>query len=308
VRIVIALGGNALQRRGEAADLEHQRRNLRVAARAVADLTRAHQVVVTHGNGPQVGWLAMQTSRPHGTPGYPLDVLDAGSEGMIGYLLEQELANLLPDRPLATLLTQVAVDPDDPAFRHPDKPIGPVLAADRAQHLEALHGWRFKDEDGGRRRVVASPRPLRILEINAIRTLVATGTLVICTGGGGIPVALDEHGALHGVDAVIDKDRAAALLARELGADALLLLTDVDAVYRGWGTPQAQPIRRATPEELDSMHFAAGSMAPKVEAACGFVREGGRLAGIGRLDDAAAILDGESGTHVMMGAAIRGRL
>lgn len=299
MRIVIALGGNTLQRRGEAADLEHQRRNLRTAARSVADLARAHRVVVTHGNGPQVGWLAMQTGRAEGAPDYPLDVLDAGSEGMIGYLLEQELANLLPDRALATLLTQVAVDPDDPAFRHPDKPIGPVLTEDRARHLEVRHGWHFAPEGGGLRRVVASPRPRRILELNAIRSLAQAGTLVICVGGGGIPVALDEHGAIHGVEAVIDKDRAAALLARELDADALLMLTDVDAVYRDWGTHRAQPIRRATPEALESMRFAPGSMAPKVEAACRFVREGGRMAGIGRLEDAGRILVGEVGTCVM---------
>lgn len=302
MRIVIALGGNALQRRGEAADLEHQRRNLHVAARAVADLAREHQVVVTHGNGPQVGWLAMQTSQAggggKGEPDYPLDVLDAGSEGMIGYLLEQELANLLPGKTLATLLTQVAVDPDDPAFQQPDKPIGPVLPVDHARRLEAEDGWRFIPEGGGLRRVVASPRPQRILEINAIRSLVLSDALVICVGGGGIPVALDDHGAIHGVEAVIDKDRAAALLAVELDADTLLLLTDVDALYRDWGTPQAGPIRRTTPEELDSMTFAPGSMAPKVDAACNFVREGGRLAGIGRLGDAVRILAGEAGTCV----------
>lgn len=303
MRIVIALGGNALQRRGETADLEHQRRNLRVAARAVADLAKEHEVVVTHGNGPQVGWLAMQTRRAgnqdEDAPDYPLDVLDAGSEGMIGYLLEQELTNLLPDRALATLLTQVAVDPDDPAFRHPDKPIGPVLAEDQALRLEARHGWHFIPEGGGLRRVVASPRPQRILELNAIHSLVEAGTLVICVGGGGIPVALDAHGSIHGVEAVIDKDRAAALLARELDADALLMLTDVDAVYRDWGTHRAQPIRRATPEALESMRFAPGSMAPKVEAACRFVREGGRMAGIGRLEDAGRILAGELGTCVL---------
>lgn len=302
MRIVIALGGNAMQRRGEAADLAHQRRNLHVAAQAVADLAREHQVVVTHGNGPQVGWLAMQTAQAGGVgkgePDYPLDVLDAGSEGMIGYLLEQELANLLPGKTLATLLTQVAVNPDDPAFQQPDKPIGPVLPVDHAQRLEAEHGWRFVPEGGGSRRVVASPRPQRILEINAIRSLVMADTLVICVGGGGIPVALDDHGAIHGVEAVIDKDRAAALLAVELDADTLLLLTDVDAVYRDWGTPRAKPIRRATPEELGSMTFAPGSMAPKVEAACNFVQEGGRLAGIGRLEDAVQILAGEAGTCV----------
>lgn len=298
MRIVIALGGNALQRRGEPADLHYQRRNMHAAARSVADLAERHQVVVTHGSGPQVGWLAMQTSASDGEPAYPLDMLDAGSEGMIGYMLEQELANLLPGRAIATLLTQVAVNPGDPAFQQPDKPVGPVLNQAQMQRLQASHGWRFAPEGGGWRRVVASPRPLRILELAAIRTLVAADTLTICVGGGGIPVVLDRHGAIHGVEAVIDKDRAAALLATELDADALLLLTDVDAVYRAWGTAHAEPIHQATPESLGVRKYAPGSMAPKVEAACRFVREGGRLAGIGRLEDAERILAGQAGTCV----------
>ena len=298
MRVVIALGGNALQRRGEAADLQQQRRNLQVAARAVAEVARRHEVVVSHGNGPQVGWLAMQTSLAGGAPAYPLDVLDAGSEGMIGYLLEQELGNLLPGRVTATLLTQVEVDPDDPAFRRPDKPIGPVLAEDQARQLAARFGWHLAPEGGGWRRVVASPQPCRILELAAIRALVAADILTICVGGGGIPVVVDAHGAISGVEAVIDKDRAAALLAQGLAADALLLLTDVDAVYRAWGTPEAAPIRQVSPEELATLSFAPGSMAPKVEAACRFVLGGGRLAGIGRLQDAAAILAGRAGTCV----------
>lgn len=298
MRVVIALGGNALQRRGEAADLDRQRRNLQVAARAVAEVARRHEVVVSHGNGPQVGWLAMQTSLAGGAPAYPLDVLDAGSEGMIGYLLEQELGNLLPGRVTATLLTQVVVDRDDPAFQAPDKPIGPVLAEDQARQLAARFGWHLAAEGGGWRRVVASPQPRRILELAAIRALVAADILTICVGGGGIPVVVDAHGAISGVEAVIDKDRAAALLARELAADALLLLSDVDAVYRAWGTPEAAPIRQATPEQLAVLAFAPGSMAPKVEAACRFVLGGGRRAGIGRLEDAAAILAGRAGTCV----------
>lgn len=301
MRIVIALGGNAIQRRGEAADLQHQRRNLRVAAHAVAALASRHEVVVTHGNGPQVGWLAMQTSLAGGAPAYPLDILDAGSEGMIGYLLEQELGNQLPGRVTATLLTQVVVDPADPAFQRPDKPIGPLLAEDQAQRLAARFGWHLAPEGGYWRRVVASPQPRRILELAAIRSLVAAGILTVCVGGGGIPVALDAQGAICGVEAVIDKDRAAALLAQELGADALLLLTDVDAVYRAWGTPEATPMRQASPEQLAALVFASGSMAPKVEAACRFVQGGGRLAGIGRLEDAAAILAGQAGTCVAAG-------
>lgn len=301
MRVVIALGGNALLRRGETADLALQRRNLHVAARSVAGLAEQHQVVVTHGSGPQVGWLAMQTVTSGGGAAYPLDVLDAGSEGMIGYMLEQALANLLPGRAIATLLTQVAVSPGDPAFRQPDKPVGPVLSRKQMQRLQGLHGWRFAEEGGGWRRVVASPQPLRILELAAIRTLVAADTLTLCVGGGGIPVVLDEHGAIHGVEAVIDKDRAAALLATELDADALLLLTDVDAVYSGWGTARATPIHHTTPKSLAARRYAAGSMAPKVEAACRFVRQGGRLAGIGRLEDAERILDGLAGTFVTAG-------
>lgn len=296
MKVVVALGGNALQRRGEPADLEHQRRNLQTAARAVAELAGEHQVVVTHGNGPQVGWLALRTQQQGGSQTYPLDLLDAGSEGMIGYLLEQELANLLPDRAIASLLTQVSVDPADPAFVHPDKPIGPMLSEGEARRLAAEYGWSVAPDSDGWRRVVPSPRPERILELTAIRTLLDAGTLVICAGGGGIPVAVDAHGATRGVEAVIDKDRAAALLGLNIHAEALLLLTDVDAVYRDWGTPQATPIHHATPDALSAISFAPGSMAPKVEAACRFVREGGKRAGIGRVEDAAAVLGGWSGT------------
>ena len=294
---MIALGGNALQRRGEPADLDHQRRNLDVAADGVAEVAQAHEVVVTHGNGPQVGWLAMQTGLAGGA--YPLDLLDAGSEGMIGYLLEQALGNRLPGRRIAALLTRVEVDPADPAFARPDKPIGPVLSAERARELESRHGWSLAPEGGGRRRRVASPKPRRILELPAIASLLEAGFLTICAGGGGIPVVARPDGTLAGVEAVIDKDRAAALLARELRADALLLLTDVDAVYRDWGTPRAAPIGRTTPAELEAQRFAPGSMAPKVEAACAFIRAGGRLAGIGRLEDAPALLADRAGTRVL---------
>ncbi|NTV93846.1 MAG: carbamate kinase [Thiobacillus sp.] len=298
MRVVIALGGNALQRRGEAADLAHQRHNLALAAKAVAQIAERHEVIVCHGNGPQVGWLAMQTSQAGASPAYPLDVLDAGSEGMIGYLIEQELENRLAGRPVATLLTQVEVDPADPAFRNPDKPIGPVLPEAEALRLTGRFGWRFAREGNGWRRMVASPKPQRILEMAAIRQLAAAGTLVVCAGGGGIPVAVDGRNSMHGVEAVIDKDRTAALLARELSADALLLLTDVDAVYRDWGTASACAIGEITPAELAVLTFAPGSMAAKVEAACRFVLDGGRLAGIGRLEDAADILDGRAGTRV----------
>jgi carbamate kinase len=298
VRIVAALGGNALLRRGEPPEEATQRRHVTEAVRALAALAGAHELVVTHGNGPQVGLLALQAAAYHDVVPYPLDVLGAESEGMIGYLLEQALRNELPGRPVATLLTQIVVDPTDQAFAHPSKPIGPVYSEADARRLAAERGWAIAPDGDSFRRVVPSPEPLQVVELEAIRLLAAAGVLVICAGGGGIPVVVDDGGALFGVEAVIDKDLSAALLARLLAADALLMLTDVAAVERGWGTPEAAPIRRATPAELRELRFAAGSMAPKVEAACRFVEAGGRLAAIGALDDAAAILRGEAGTVV----------
>lgn len=301
MRIVVALGGNALARRGEALDMTTQQANVARAAEALAHLARCHALVVTHGNGPQVGLLALQAQAYADVPPYPLDVLDAESAGLIGYLIDRALATVLPGRHVATLLTQVEVDPDDPAFRHPTKPIGPSYDLDQAQRLARERGWSIAEDNGRWRRVVASPEPLRILELDAIRLLVDAGTLVICTGGGGIPVTIDPDGAVRGAEAVIDKDLAASLLAQRLGADALLLLTDVDAVYRDWNTPQAQPIREATPHELLALRFAPGSMQPKVDAACRFVQAGGGYAAIGRLEDATAIVAGTRGTLVRPG-------
>lgn len=300
MRIVVALGGNALLRRGEPMTAEVQRRNVRVAAAALADLARDHDIVVAHGNGPQVGLLALQAAAYKEVAPYPLDVLGAESEGMIGYLVEQELMNALPPGArCATLLTQVEVDADDPAFAAPTKPIGPVYTEAEATLAREKHGWAIREEAPGNwRRVVPSPVPRHITQIRTIRLLVEAGIIVIGAGGGGIPVTRLQDGRLEGVEAVIDKDRAAALLAEEVSADALLMLTDVEAVYRHWGTPDQEAIRLTTPEELGALSFAAGSMGPKVEAACIFVTERGGVAGIGRLQDARAILDGKAGTLV----------
>ncbi len=298
MRIVIALGGNALLRRGEPAEAAVQQRNVERAARAVAEVAADHELVLTHGNGPQVGLLALQAEAYRDVRAYPLDVLGAESEGMIGYLLEQALGNQLQGRAAATLLTQVVVDPGDPAFRHPTKPVGPVYDEEQARRLAAERGWTVAPDGDRFRRVVPSPEPLDIVELATIRLLVEAGVLVICVGGGGIPVVVDEGGALHGVEAVIDKDLSAALLARLLPADLLLLLTDVPGVEHGFGTPDANPISRATPRELRALDFAPGSMGPKVEAACRFVEATGQAAGIGALEDAAAIMRGEAGTIV----------
>jgi len=299
MRIVIALGGNALLHRGQPLSAANQRHNVQLAAAALAPLAERHELVISHGNGPQVGLLALQGAAGRPEEAYPLDILDAETEGMIGYLIEQELGNRLPaGRRCATLLTQVEVDARDPAFARPDKPIGPVYSESEARRLAAERGWCIAPDGAGFRRVVPSPRPQKILELGVIELLVSQGVIIICTGGGGIPVVRRTDGSLAGVEAVIDKDLASALLARELGADALLLLTDVDAVYAHWQEPQAHAIRRSPPAALRGYRFAPGSMAPKVEAACAFVEQTGGRAGIGRLADAAAILEGAAGTLI----------
>ena len=299
--VVIALGGNALIRRGERADAAVQRANIATAAESIAKVARDHQVVVTHGNGPQVGLLALQSAAVESVSPYPLDVLGAESEGMIGYMIEQELSGRIADRRVATLLTQVVVDLDDPAFSAPTKPIGPVYPETEARRIAGERGWAIAPDNGGFRRVVPSPRPRSIVEIETIRVLVEAGVVVVCAGGGGVPVAISEDGAIRGVEAVIDKDRSAALLAEKIGAEALLILTDVPAVYTGWGTPDAQAVRTAAPDALRGYAFAEGSMGPKVESACGFVESGGTMAGIGALTDALAILHGDAGTTIRPG-------
>ncbi len=300
MRIVVALGGNALLKRGEPMTAEVQRANVRKAAEALAALAREHDIVVAHGNGPQVGLLALQAAAYKEVAPYPLDILGAESVGMIGYLVEQELTNALPaDTKLATLLTQIEVDRDDPAFDKPEKPIGPVYSNDEAKKARDAHGWVMVEEGHQKwRRVVPSPLPKRIIQIETLRLLVELGVVVVCAGGGGIPVIRDGEGDLVGMEAVIDKDRAAGLLAEEIGADAFLMLTDVEAVYADWGTSQQRAIRHVRPDQIDPANFPAGSMGPKVEAARTFASRPRRIAGIGRLEDAVAILEGAAGTLV----------
>jgi carbamate kinase len=300
MRIVVALGGNALLKRGEPMTYEAQRTNVRIAAVALADLAKDHQIIVAHGNGPQVGLMALQAAAYAPQTLWPLDVLGAETEGMIGYLIEQELMNALPaGAECATLLTRVEVDRADPAFDQPTKPIGPIYTAEEGKVVRAEHLWSLVSEPkGGLRRVVPSPLPQRILGLAAIKMLVNAGICVICAGGGGIPVVRNAQGGMEGVEAVIDKDRTAALLAQDLQADALLMLTDVAAVMRDWGTPAQSAIKKITPDALSKMAFAAGSMGPKVAAAIAFVRGGGNLVGIGQLQDARAILEGRAGTQI----------
>jgi carbamate kinase len=301
VRIVIALGGNALLRRSDPMTTEVQRRNVRVAARAIAPLAAEHDVVVVHGNGPQVGLLSLQAESYTGAEPYPLDVLDAGTQGMIGYLIQQELRSVLPPgRQVATLLTMITVDPADPAFANPTKFVGPVYSREAAGKLVADKGWAFRPDGDTWRRVVPSPEPQQILEILPISWLLERGAVVICAGGGGIPTMhpAEDVGQLAGVEAVIDKDLASELLARDIGADLFAMVTDVDGVFLHWGTPEQRRLGRVTPAELAGQPFAAGSMGPKVTAAVRFVTGTGRRAAIGSLDDIARIVTGEAGTQV----------
>jgi carbamate kinase len=288
--IVIALGGNALLERGQKADGAAQRLNIARAATAIAPLLGKYRIVITHGNGPQVGLLAAQS----GTSGWPLDVLGAESEGMIGYVIEQELANRAQGRHFATLLTQVVVTADDGAFEKPTKPIGLVL--DDPMEMTA-QGWTSIADGGGWRRVVASPIPRAIKNLEAIKILVAADVTVICLGGGGIPVAVDHHGQARGIEAVIDKDSASALLARKLDADALIMLTDVEGIIADFGTKFAKRIERTTPQELKPLIFAPGTMGPKVAAAISMAKIG-KVAMIGALGSLDAILAGTAGTLV----------
>ncbi|AKV96584.1 carbamate kinase [Marinobacter sp. CP1] len=300
--VVAALGGNALLKRGEPLTAGVQRKNVQIAARSLAAVVRAgHDLVVTHGNGPQVGLLALQGASYKPDEAYPLDVLGAETEGMIGYMIEQELENALEhDRPVATLLTQVVVDPRDPAFEKPTKFVGPVYDREEAERRAAGAGWSIAPDGDKWRRVVPSPKPLEIPDMRVLKLLLDQGVVVVCAGGGGIPVLRREDGSMVGIEAVIDKDAASALLASQLGADALLLLTDVDAVYRDFGTDQSTPLSELTVAEARALEMPAGSMGPKLQAACDFAEAGG-ISGIGRLQDAVAILDGSAGTRVSAG-------
>ncbi|MDG1533477.1 MAG: carbamate kinase [Candidatus Thalassarchaeaceae archaeon] len=298
MRIVVALGGNALLRRGQPMTAENQRENVRIAAKALAPISTDNQLVISHGNGPQVGLLALQSAAYEEVEAYPLDVLGAQTEGMIGYMIEQELGNLLSiEIPFATILTMVEVDPEDPAFDNPTKPIGPIYNQEDADRLSNEKGWIMKPDGKHWRRVVPSPEPHRIFELRPIHWLLEQGTIVICAGGGGIPTIYDEEGNLSGVEVVIDKDRASALLAFELEADLLVLATDTDGVYLDWGTESAKMVKKTTPYEIEKYDFAVGSMGPKVEAACDFVKRSGQRAVIGALTDLEAMVNGTAGTQ-----------
>jgi len=305
MKLLVALGGNALLRRGQAQSADNQLANVRIAAAQLARVAAAHELIITHGNGPQVGLLALQGAAYGAVKTYPLDVLGAQTEGMIGYLLEQELANRLPPgREVVSLLTRVVVDLKDPAFERPTKPIGPVYPRREAQHLATTRLWTLAVDGEGVRRVVASPQPQRVLGLDPMRWLLAHGVVLIAAGGGGIPVARSGAGPeLTGVEAVIDKDLCSALLARELGMDLLLIATDVSAVFVDWGLPSQRALRRVSPAALQALHFAAGTMAPKVQPACAFVRRTGGRTAIGSLDQLEGLLAGTAGTQLVADAA-----
>ena len=298
MRIVIALGGNALLRRGEDMTAENQRKNIQIAVKSLAPIVENNELVISHGNGPQVGLLSLQSAAYKEVDEYPLDVLGAQTEGMIGYMIEQELGNLLPiEIPIASILTMVEVDPEDPAFSNPTKPIGPIYSKEEAEELQKVRGWEIKMDGKDWRRVVASPEPHRIFELRPIHWLLEKGTVVICAGGGGIPTIYNKDGKLEGVEVVIDKDRASSLLAFELEADVLIMATDTEGVFRDWGTKNQKIITKTTPEQIKKYDFDKGSMGPKVEAACSFVERSGQRAVIGSLKDIKEMVDGIAGTQ-----------
>lgn len=299
MRVVVALGGNALLRRGQALNAENQRENIRIAAQHLAKAHEQHELVIAHGNGPQVGLLALMDAAYTAVDPYPLDVLGAETVGMIGYMIEQELGNLVPfEDHIVTILTQILVDPNDSAFNNPTKPVGPVYDREQADKLSEEKGWSMAPDGEYFRRVVPSPEPQWIIEMNVIRMLVDSGITVICAGGGGIPVAYDDQNRLFGVEAVIDKDLASGLLAAGLDAGMFVMLTDVPYVYTGFGTANQKAIRAAHPDVLETMGFASGSMGPKVLGACRFVRETGNASAIGQLSDLVKIIDGKAGTLI----------
>lgn len=324
MRIVIGVGGNAIAPRGRPNTVADQRAEIRKACGPLLDAAVDHQLVITHGNGPQVGMLALQRD-PDGNQPLPLDVLGAETQGMIGYLIETELRNEMTRRArsltkqqraqarragvpirsgagqrlVTTVLTLAEVSLDDPAFQHPTKFVGPIYTPQEAARLAAEHGWTFADDGGSPRRVVPSPQPRRIIQVDSTKQLLAAGHIVICTGGGGIPIARDAQGSYIGVEAVLDKDASSALFASELKADVLVMATDADAVMVDWGTPRARPLKVATVAELERMDFAAGSMGPKVKAGCDYVRKHDGRAVIGRLSDLGRLLDGSAGTTIV---------
>lgn len=299
MRVIVALGGNAVLKRGQAPDADVQQANIRTAVRTLARLALEHELVITHGNGPQVGLLAVESAAdPSLTRPYPFDTLGAQTQGMIGYWMQQALQNALPGRQVLAVVTQTLVTAVDPAFEHPTKFVGQVYEREQAEKLAAEHGWTVGRDGAHWRRVVPSPVPRRIVETRLIRQMIREGVVVICAGGGGIPVVRDERGRLAGVEAVVDKDLTASLLAESLECDAFLILTDVPRVMRGFGTPHQTEIAHTTPHELRALEFPSGSMGPKVDAVCRFVETTGDMAAIGRLDEAERILDGSAGTIV----------
>ena len=302
MRIVVALGGNALLKRGERPDAANQIANVALAVEALAPLAREHELVVTHGNGPQIGVLAVESaSDPRLSEPYPLDVLGAQTQGMIGYWLLQAFQNALPGRQVASMLNQTLVLAHDPALDNPTKFVGEVYEEDVALRLADERGWTVRPDGNGWRRVVGSPKPQRVVETRMIRLLLRSGAVVVCAGGGGVPVVRDERGKLRGLEAVVDKDLSAAVLAEALEADVLMVLTDVPNVVRHYGTPEAEPISRITPGALRRETFPAGSMGPKVDAVCRFVELTGDMAAIGRLQDAEAVMAGDAGTIITPG-------
>ena len=299
MRVVVALGGNALLQRGQELSAENQRENIRIAAEQLAAIHKNHELIIAHGNGPQVGLAALMDAAYTDVGPYPLDVLGAKTVGMIGYIIEQELGNVIPfEDHIVTVLTQILVDPADPAFQKPTKPVGPIYSREEAEKLQKEEGWSMAPDGECFRKVVPSPLPQRIIEISAIRTLVDNGFVVICAGGGGIPVAYDEHRKLFGVEAVIDKDLASGLLAKGLNAEMFVMLTDVTNVFVEFGTENQKSIKAAHPDALEALDFAAGSMGPKVLGACQFVRETGHRSAIGQLSELTEIMTGEAGTLI----------
>lgn len=299
MRIVIALGGNALLKRGEPMHYEVQRANVRMACQQIAKVLPGNELIITHGNGPQVGLIALQQNAYTDVPMYPLDAIGAESVGMIGYMIARELTNVVP-RPITVtnVLTQTEIDPNDPAFKQPTKPIGPIYTKEEAEKLSQTHGWTMASDNDKFRRVVASPNPQRILGLSALKTLIENGHLVVCCGGGGVPVYFDQKGQLIGAEAVIDKDLASSLLAISVNADLFVIATDIDGVYTDWGKPSQSLIRQIDTTSLRRMSFAQGSMGPKVEAACRFVEQTERTAVIGALDQIEKIINGEKGTQI----------
>ncbi|PVZ87281.1 carbamate kinase [Serratia sp. S1B] len=295
--LVIALGGNALLQRGAVLSAENQYQSISLIADVIGKLAKKYRIAIVHGNGPQVGLLALQNLAYRDVPPYPLDILVAESQGMIGYMLAQQLGAFHPDQPVSTLLTRVLVDSQDPAFQQPSKFIGPVYQPQQQRELEQRYGWSMKLDGKYLRRVVPSPEPKKIIDIAAIKLLLAQNHIVVCSGGGGIPMVEAEQGMI-GSEAVIDKDLASALLAEELAADHLLILTDADAVYRHWGSPQQQAIRSATVQELAPLAVADGAMGPKIMAVSRFVQRSGKVAHIGALKDIESVLVGTAGTSV----------